>query len=213
MLQARFAEAPDIGSTYPPCKEGTMTCVRLGRPLGPFWLLALALVLFAAPWIPVVANDGLSDSPAAAGIVGDWLVETRDAVIHIERVGDEYQGYIRWQLHDTYGPEDGPALNGKVVTDRNNPNPALREQPLTGLRLLTGLRYDARTNKWTGGRVYNSDNGKTYNCLVRLLSPDRLQLRGYIGISLLGGNTVWSRVAMKAPGRNGLPYVMQTSDK
>jgi uncharacterized protein (DUF2147 family) len=190
-----------------------MTDARQGRPLGRFSLLALAFVLFLAPWVAVVADDGVADLPAAAGIVGDWLVDSRDAVIHIERVGDQYQGYIRWQLHDRYGPEDGPALNGKIVTDRNNPNPALRQQPLTGLRLLTGLRYDARNNKWTGGRVYNSDNGKTYNCLVRLLSPDRLQLRGYIGISLFGGNTVWSRVMMTNPGRNGLPYVMQTSDK
>jgi uncharacterized protein (DUF2147 family) len=190
-----------------------MTGARLGRLLRPLWLSMLAFVLLLAPWIAVAADDGVADSPAAAGIVGDWLVDSRDAVIHIERVGDQYQGYIRWQLHDRYGPEDGPALNGKIVTDRNNPNPALREQPLTGLRLLTGLRYDARTNKWTGGRVYNSDNGKTYNCLVRLLSPDRLQLRGYIGISLFGGNTVWSRVTMTTPGRNGLPYVMQASDK
>jgi uncharacterized protein (DUF2147 family) len=190
-----------------------MTAPRFGRLLGVFWLPALAFVLFLAPLASVAAEDGVADSPLAAGIVGDWLVETRDAVIHIERVGDEYQGYIRWQLHDTYGPEDGPALNGKIVTDRNNPNPALRERPLTGLRLLTDLRYDAANNKWTGGRVYNSDNGKTYNCLVRLLSPDRLQLRGYIGISLFGGNTVWSRVTMTIPGRNGLPYVMQASDK
>ena len=190
-----------------------MTCARLGRPFRPLWLVILVSLLFSAITVPVAADDGVVDSPAAAGIVGDWLVQTRDAVIHIERVGDEYQGYIRWQLHDRYGPEDGPQLNGKIVTDRNNPNPALRDQPLTGLRLLTGLRYDAVGNKWTGGKVYNSDNGKTYNCLVRLLSPDRLQLRGYIGISLFGGNTVWSRVMMKSPGQGGVPYAMQASDK
>jgi uncharacterized protein (DUF2147 family) len=190
-----------------------MTRARLGRPFRPLWLVILVSLLFSAITVPVAADNGVADSPAAAGIVGDWLVETRDAVIHIERVGDEYQGYIRWQLHDRYGPEDGPQLNGKIVTDRNNPNPALRDQPLTGLRLLTGLRYDAVGNNWTGGKVYNSDNGKTYNCLVRLLSPDRLQLRGYIGISLFGGNTVWSRVMMKSPGQGGVPYAMQASDK
>jgi uncharacterized protein (DUF2147 family) len=146
-------------------------------------------------------------------IVGDWLVASRDAVIRIEQVGDEYQGYILWQLHDTYGPEDGPELNGKIVTDRKNPDPALRSQPLTGLRLLTGLRYDADDEKWTGGHVYNSDDGRTYNCLVRLLGPDRLQLRGYIGISLLGGNTVWSRVTMRTPVHGELPFVMAAPDK
>lgn len=190
-----------------------MTATRSARPFGTFWLSLLVFVLFFCAAGSVAAADGATDSAAAAGIVGDWLVDSRDAVIRIERVGDEYQGTIHWQLHDRYGPEDGAALQGRLVTDRNNPDPALRDQPLTGLRLLTGLRYDARNNKWTGGRVYNSQNGKTYNCLVTLLSANRLQLRGYIGISLFGGNTVWNRVTMKAPGSSGLPFVMQVSDK
>jgi len=97
--------------------------------------------------------------------------------------------------------------------DRNNPDPALRSQPLTGLRLLKGLRYDSSNGKWIGGRVYNSDDGRTYNCLVRLLSLNRLQLHGYIGISLFGGNTVWSRVTMRTPVNGGLPFVTVMPDK
>lgn len=151
--------------------------------------------------------------PRPSSIVGDWLVESRDAVIRIEKVGDEYQGYILWQLHDTYGPEDGPQLNGKTVTDRHNPNPALRSRPLTGLRLLTGLAYDPGSHKWKGGHIYNADNGRTYNCLVRMLGPNRLQLRGYIGISLFGGNTVWSRVTMRMPPPGELPFVMDGPGK
>ena len=172
---------------------------------------ALALVFVLMPGISgqVRAADAAAADPAAASaIVGDWLVESRDAVIRIERIGDEYQGHILWQLHDTYGPEDGPALNGKIVTDRHNPDPALQSQPLTGLRLLKGLHYDPVGNKWIDGRVYNAENGRTYHCLVRLLHPNRLELRGFIGISLFGGDTVWSRVTMRTPVHGGLPYVM-----
>jgi uncharacterized protein (DUF2147 family) len=208
-LGKRRTLGPDIHHA----RRGAMTSARFGRPLCSFRWYLIVFVLFLGVTGLCAADDGMADMPAASGIVGDWLVESRDAVIHIERVGDEYQGYILWQLHDTYGPEDGPDLNGKIVTDRNNPDPSLRDQPLTGLRLLKGLRYDANNNKWIGGRVYNSENGKTYNCLVRLLNPNRLQLRGYIGISLLGGNTVWSRVTMKASGHDGVPYVMQATDK
>jgi uncharacterized protein (DUF2147 family) len=153
----------------------------------------------------VAADD--SYVPVSSAIVGDWLVESRDAVVRIEQAGGEYQGYILWQLHDTYGPEDGPALNGKIVTDRKNPDPALRSRPITGLRLLTGLKFDPGSNKWKDGHVYNSDNGRSYNCQVRLLGPDRLQLRGYIGISLFGGSTVWRRVTMRTPAPGQLPFV------
>jgi uncharacterized protein (DUF2147 family) len=204
---------PTLGPNIHPARRGAVISSHLERPSRLVSLLALIFVLFVGLAGPCTADDSVADLPAAAGIVGDWLVESRDAIIRIERVGDEYQGYILWQLHDTYGPEDGPALNGKIVTDRNNPNPALRGQPLTGLRLLKGLRYDAASNKWVSGRVYNSDNGKTYNCIVRLSNPDRLVLRGFIGISLFGGNTTWTRVTMKPPGRGGLPYMVQVSNK
>ncbi|MFC4527296.1 DUF2147 domain-containing protein [Dyella halodurans] len=145
------------------------------------------------------AGEGPQQARPAPTIVGYWLVESRDAVIQIEQVGDQYEGHIAWQLHDKYGPEDGPELKGKTVTDRNNPDPALRSRPLTGLRLLWGLRYDPDRRMWVDGRVYNSNNGKVYHCQIRLLSADKLSLRGYIGVSLLGGNTVWTRVNGPGP--------------
>jgi uncharacterized protein (DUF2147 family) len=163
-------------------------------------LFACAVVglLWLMGSISLAASTGENHapSPGAPSIEGDWLVESRDAVIRIERVGDQYEGQIVWQLHDTYGPEDGPELNGKTVTDRNNPDPGLRSRPLTGLRLLWGLHYDEAKGEWVDGRIYNSDNGKIYHCQVRLLDANRLKLRGYIGITLLGGNTIWTRVSM-----------------
>jgi uncharacterized protein (DUF2147 family) len=205
-------KAPGHGAPAPLMQGGAMKMALLASAFRRFSLYLLVFVPLLAGSARVLADDGYVPSGHSA-IVGDWLVESRDAVIRIEQVGDEYQGYILWQLHDTYGPEDGPALNGKIVTDRNNPDPALRSQPLTGLRLLKGLHYDVGNRKWIGGRVYNADNGRTYNCLVRLLDANRLQLRGYIGISLLGGNTVWSRVTMRAPVHGGLPFVMDAPDK
>lgn len=140
----------------------------------------------------------MAQTPASA-IEGDWLVASRDAVIRIERDGDAFVGAIVWQLHDTYGPQDGADWNGRIVTDRHNPDPALRSRPLTGLRLLWGLRYDADAQAWRGGYVYDSDNGKTYRCDIHLASPDRLILRGYIGITLLGGSTTWTRTHAPFP--------------
>jgi uncharacterized protein (DUF2147 family) len=157
---------------------------------GKVFSIALLLCLLGAASVVKAQNQS---APEPMTIEGDWLVQSRDAIIRIERQGDQYEGRIIWQLHDTYGSEDGPELNGKSVTDRNNPDPALRGQPLTGLRMLWGLRYDPERRMWVDGRVYNSENGKTYQCQVRLRDNDHLNLRGYIGISLLGGNTTWTR--------------------
>ncbi|QNK01186.1 DUF2147 domain-containing protein [Dyella telluris] len=148
------------------------------------------------------AQAAPGNEAAATAIEGDWLVASRDAIIRIQAQGDSFIGTIVWQLHDTYGPEDGPELNGRIVTDRHNPDPALRSRPLTGLRLLWGLHYDAAAKAWVDGFVYNSDNGKQYHCEVHVPSPDTLVLRGYIGIPLLGGSTTWTRTHEPFPARS-----------
>ncbi|MDR3416760.1 MAG: DUF2147 domain-containing protein [Nevskia sp.] len=143
-------------------------------------------------WWAAAAFAGEPD-PADA-LVGDWMVKTHDAVIRIQRQGDEYQGRLVWQLQDTFGPEDGPELNGKPTTDRNNPDPALRSRPMDGLLLLWGLHYDAQARKWRNGSIYDSDEGRVYHCYIWLHDPDHLRLHGYIGISLFGASTEWARV-------------------
>ena len=182
----------------------THVAVATGRVRHALRRWGACLVLGLCGWLAcaaLAARDGGDQQarPADSLIVGYWLVESRDAVIQIEQQGDQYEGRIVWQLHDTYGPEDGPELSGKTVTDRKNPDPALRSRPLTGLRMLWGLRFDPDRAAWVDGRVYNSDNGKVYHCEIRMLSNDRLRLRGYIGVTLLGGNTMWTRVDGPGP--------------
>ena len=54
---------------------------------------------------------------------------------------------------------------------------------------MSGFRYD--DGVWRGGRIYDPESGKTYKAIIRLGDDGRLKLRGYIGISLIGRNTVW----------------------
>jgi len=162
--------------------------------------LACCLMLL----IPSIVRAAPADP--ADGIVGYWLVATADAAIRIERRDDGYyDGYIVWQLHDSYGPEDGPELNGKPAVDRNNPDPALRSRRLDGMRLLWDLHYDAANQEWTGGRVYDADDGHTFRCQMRLLDPDHLRLRGYVGITLLGGSSTWTRLSKVPPDLGSAP--------
>lgn len=168
-------------------------------------LIACLGLVCAAAFAQTPAGDG---SPASA-IEGDWLVDSRDAIIRIEREGDTFVGTIVWQLHDRYSAEDGPDLNGKIVTDRHNPDPALRSRPLTGLRLLSGLHYDADAHAWVNGHVYDTDNGKQYHCEIHLPSSDRLVLHGYIGITLLGGSTTWTRTHEPFPAPSSSASAMR----
>ena len=84
-------------------------------------------------------------------------------------------------------------MGGKPLLDRENPEKKLRDRPQLGLRIMEGYTFRGE-NFWDDGMIYNTENGKTYRSSLTLLAPDRLRLRGFIGIPLIGGSTVWKRV-------------------
>jgi len=140
-------------------------------------LLAVTLVL---------ANDAQQSL-----IFGNWLSEAKDGIIQISLASDaNYEGRIVGGNHP-----------GR--TDDKNPDPAERSKPLRGRVILRDLRYDGE-GKWSGGLIYEPDTGRTYKCLVELVGPDKLKVRGFIGFSLLGKSQIWTRyfgTAMDLPAR------------
>jgi uncharacterized protein (DUF2147 family) len=122
----------------------------------------------------------------AATPVGLWHAEGGAARVAIEPCGDALCGRVVWLR----SPLDE---DGCDVRDRQNPDPALRDRPVVGLEVLRGLaRRPGGT--WSGGRIYDPTSGRTYACDAALDGEDRLHLRGYIGIRLLGRTTTWTRV-------------------
>jgi uncharacterized protein (DUF2147 family) len=67
-----------------------------------------------------------------------------------------------------------------------------KDKPIVGLRFLWGLKGQGRA--WDGGRVLDPDDGKIYRVKLRLSDDgQRLDVRGFIGISLLGRTQRWVR--------------------
>jgi uncharacterized protein (DUF2147 family) len=60
-----------------------------------------------------------------------------------------------------------------------------------GLDILSGFKYGGG-NIWQDGKIYDPKNGKTYSCKMTL-EGNELKVRGYVGFSLLGRTTVWTR--------------------
>jgi len=68
----------------------------------------------------------------------------------------------------------------------------LRSRPILGLEILKDFVYE--DGKWTDGKIYDPKSGKTYSCNMTLKSNGDLNIRGYIGISLIGRTDVWKKV-------------------
>ena len=145
------------------------------------WLFIIVVLVLTCP---AAAEDG-------GAIVGVWLTEEGDARVEIYRDGDKFSGKIVW-IEPNYPENDEEGMGGKPKLDRNNPDESRRDRPIVGLRIVSNFVYDG-DNKWKDGRIYDPKNGKTYKCKMKLTDEDVLEVRGYVGFSLLGRTTKWTR--------------------
>lgn len=67
-----------------------------------------------------------------------------------------------------------------------------KDKPILGLVIIKGLSKDG--NEWSGGQILDPNKGKSYKCTISLEGKDKLNVRGYVGISLLGRTQTWHRV-------------------
>ena len=121
-------------------------------------------------------------------ILGTWLTGTGNARVEIIKNGTSFQGKIVW-LKEPIEPE-----TGKPKTDTKHPDASNHNRRLLGLTNLWGFQYNESNNSWENGHIYDPKNGKEYKSIITLKDKNTLNVRGYIGISLIGRTDVWTRV-------------------
>jgi uncharacterized protein (DUF2147 family) len=117
-------------------------------------------------------------------VVGTWLTGSGKGKVQIYKEGDKYNGKIVWLKEPTYP-------DGKQKVDKHNPDVAKQNNPLLGQVMLIGFIFDK--DKWTDGTIYDAENGKTYSCKITW-RDGKLDVRGYMGISLIGRTDTWFKV-------------------
>ncbi len=146
----------------------------------------------------------LLPATAFAGIEGYW------------KTIDDETGNIRSIVEITV---DNGVATGTIVQLYRQPDEArdpdcteckgaLHGKKVIGLDIINDLRPDGTT--WSGGTIMDPGNGKTYSCKVEE-SDDTLQVRGFVGVSLLGRTQTWHRVA--SPDLSVRTYLLNKSGK
>ncbi len=99
----------------------------------------------------------------------------------------EKNGVYSGRLVKTFVEGDGkPKLCDKCIDAR-------KDQPIIGMTILSGLRKTG-DNEWSGGEILDPENGKVYKSKMSLTEDgNKLNVRGFIGISLLGRTQTWER--------------------
>jgi len=139
--------------------------------------------------VALVATFVFAQSTAAAAPspIGIWKTiddDTHEAKALVE-IG-EHDGVLSGRIVKLFrkpGEDPAPAC-AKCKGERH-------DQPVLGMTILWNMHRD--DDVWDGGEILDPKEGKTYRCKLRLAADGTLEVRGFIGISLLGRTQVWER--------------------
>ncbi len=123
-----------------------------------------------------------NDSPVGLWkTVDDKTNKPRSLVRIIEESG-EFKGIVEKGLQEDDNPDR--------VCDKCDP--PRKGQKILGMTFMWGLKKDG--NEFKGGEILDPDNGKIYKCKIKLIDGGKkLDVRGFIGISLIGRTQTWVR--------------------
>lgn len=129
--------------------------------------------------VPALGLLALLCAPSfAADPTGVWLRASGSSKIRIDSCGKALCGTVVW--------EKSPRK------DIYNPDPARRDDPITGRRILLGMAPTGTADQWKG-EVYNAEDGKTYTGFVTIQADGQLKLQGCVLGGLICKSDVWSR--------------------
>jgi uncharacterized protein (DUF2147 family) len=141
--------------------------------------LFLCLIIFSKPG----NAQGLSQKLENA--VGHWQVVNSDGT-----QGGQVETYI--EHGKLFGKVTG-ARPGRALDSVCDKCPgALKGQRIMGMVVIRNFHPEG--DDWVGGTVVDPENGKEYKGKMWAIGTDKLGMRGFVGISLLGRSATWIRI-------------------
>jgi len=119
--------------------------------------------------------------------VGRWrtfsdVTGKESGAVEIVENNGEYLGHVTAGVKPNFETE----LCDKCSGARHN-------KPVKGLLVISGVHR--KGDEWGGGEILDPDNGKVYRVKLRLAdNGNKLLVRGFLGISLLGRTQTWVRI-------------------
>jgi uncharacterized protein (DUF2147 family) len=143
----------------------------------------------AAFFIAAIFFCGHSAGAQAAGDspVGLWRIidDQTGKAQGIMKIYETSPGMIAGRLEQTFDPTDVSKVCTECEDDR-------KDKPLIGLELMRGLKKTG--DEYNGGTILDPESGDDYGCTVKVTEGgQKLLVRGFLGISLLGRTQTWIR--------------------
>lgn len=125
------------------------------------------------------------DSPVGYWKTIDDVTGKPKSILHITQTSD---GSLQGQIVKIW-PKPGKDENEVCEACEGEKH----NQRIVGMVIMTGLKQS--DSEWNGGDILDPNNGKTYHCIITVVDHgQKLHVRGYIGIPVLGRTQTWIRV-------------------
>jgi len=85
-----------------------------------------------------------------------------------------------------------PTPGETLVTHCNLCKDERKGKAITGMIIMKGLRKSS-PGVWSGGEILDPEEGEIYKVKITMVNDKTLDVRGYIGIPLLGRTQTWVR--------------------
>lgn len=139
-------------------------------------LIAAIFALPAAAWAQ-------NDSPVGLWKTIDDATGQPKALVRIT----ENQGVLQGRIEKLFR---GPNEDQNPKCDKCEG--ANKDQPILGMTILSGLKKEG--DVYTGGHILDPKNGTVYKSKITMIEGGKkLEMRGYIGMPLLGRTQTWVR--------------------
>jgi len=119
-------------------------------------------------------------------VIGTWkTIDDKSgqakSLVKIEVINGELQGTV---VQTFVTPGETPITHCTLCSD------ARKNQPILGMKIMSGLKQD-KLGYWSGGEILDPKEGKIYKVKLSTEDGKKLDVRGYIGIALIGRTQSW----------------------
>ena len=136
--------------------------------------------------VSAVAASAQSASPAGLWKTIDDGTKQEKSLVRIVESGGVFTGRVE-KILDPEAPKDAVC---KDCTDER------KDKPIVGMTIIRNMKPNADDKAlFDGGDILDPKDGKIYKSRMKLVEGGaKLDVRGYIGVPMLGRTQTWTRV-------------------
>ena len=121
-------------------------------------------------------------------ILGKWITIEGTLMIDVYKDKNDFKARITWFRNhdDTNSPME-------KRLDKRNPDKSLRGKKILGMDVLKKLTYNACTNRWEHGIIYDATSGREWDSAAWVSNKGLLKVRGFWQFEFMGKTLTFKR--------------------